>query len=70
MQEYRRSDISSIVVDVEATDIAVIASYASFRFQKELPLYCKKKVLMQKHFFRKNFHLLLYLFTLLQKLIL
>ena len=37
----RRSDISSIVVDAEDTDVAVIASYASFKFEKELLLYRK-----------------------------
>ena len=35
----RRSDISSTVVDAEDTDVAVIASYASFKFEKELFLY-------------------------------
>ena len=44
----RRSDISSIVVDAEDTDVAVIASYASFKFEKELLLYRKKKILLCK----------------------
>ena len=39
----RRSDISSIVVDAEDTDVAVIASYASFKFEKELLFYRKKE---------------------------
>ena len=43
----RRSDISSIVVDAEDTD-PVIASYASFKFEKELLLYQKKKILLCK----------------------
>ena len=42
----RRSDISSIVVDAEDTDVAVIASYASFKFERELLLYRKKKILL------------------------
>ena len=44
----RRSDISSIVVDAEDTDVAVITSYASFKFEKELLLYRKKKILLCK----------------------
>ena len=44
----RRSDISSILVDAEDTD--VIASYSSFKFEKELILYRKNKILLCKQF--------------------
>ena len=44
----RRSDISSIAVDAEDADVAVIVSYASFKFEKELLLYRKKKILLCK----------------------
>ena len=50
----RRSDISSIVVDAEDTDIAVIASYASFKFEKELLLYRKKEILLCKQLFPED----------------
>ena len=50
----RRSDISSIVVDAEDTDVAVIASYASFKFEKELLLYRKKKILLFKQLCPKD----------------
>ena len=45
---HRTSNISSIVADPEDTDVAVIASYASFKFEKELLLYRKKKILLCK----------------------
>ena len=44
----RRSNISTTVVDAEDADVAVIASYASFKFEKELLLYRKKKILLCK----------------------
>ena len=44
----RRSNISTTVVDAEDADVAVIASYASFKFEKELLLYQKKKILLCK----------------------
>ena len=44
----RTSDISSIVADPEDTDVAVIASYASFKFEKKLLLYRKKKIFLCK----------------------
>ena len=66
----RTSDISSIAVDADDTGVAVTTSYSSFRFQKEQLLYHKKKVVPCKHFFLKKFHLLSYLFLLLQELIL
>ena len=44
----RRGDISRIVIDAEDTDVAVIASYASFQFDKELILYRKKQTISCK----------------------
>ena len=50
----RRTDISSTVVDAEDSDIAIIASYASFKFEKELLLYRKKEILLCKQLFPED----------------
>ena len=56
------------MVDAEDTDVAVMACYGSFKFEKELLLYRKKKILLASSFVQKIYHLSSYLYMQLLEL--
>ena len=56
------------MVDAEDTDIAVVASYASFKFEKELLLYREIKYYYASRFVQKICHLSSYLYLQLLEL--